>query len=191
MLCLKNSTDPGWIEAVKANLYITISDHAHCEKKAANTGMVLINKYPDKSELGFAMCDLIEDEIDHYRSVLKILDKRGEKLSRDTGDPYARDLFTQVRKNEPGRFLDHLLVAGIIEARSCERLQILAEHIEEPELKAFYKELADIEAGHYVTFTKIARLYYSNEEVKKRLDELSEFEAKLVENLTNEPTMHG
>jgi len=191
MLCLKNNTNPSWIEAVKNNLLVTISDHAHCEKKAANTGMVLLNKYPDKTDLGYAMCELIEEEIGHYRSVLQILEQMGHQLSRDTGDPYAKELFTIVRKNEPERFLDHLLVAGIIEARSCERLQILAENIDDTNLRKFYKDLADTEAGHYVTFTNIARNYFDKETVKARLDEMTDFEANIISNLTNEPTMHG
>lgn len=191
MLCLKNKTNPEWIEAVKNNLHVTISDHAHCEKKAANTGMVLLNKYPDKQDLGFAMCELIEEEIGHYRSVLEILQERGEVLGRDTGDPYAKELFSQINKNEPERFLDHLLIAGIIEARSCERLQILAENLEDKFLKNFYTELANTEAGHYVTFTNIARNYFSKEKVKSRLDELTDFEARIIEKLANEPTMHG
>lgn len=191
MLCLKNNTNPGWIEAVKNNLLVTISDHAHCEKKAANTGMVLLNKYPDKTDLGYAMCELIEEEIGHYRSVLQILEQMGHQLSRDTGDPYAKELFTIVRKNEPERFLDHLLVAGIIEARSCERLQILAENIDDTNLRKFYKDLADTEAGHYVTFTNIARNYFDKETVKARLDEMTDFESNIISNLTNEPTMHG
>jgi len=191
MLCLKNNTNPGWIESVKKNLLVTISDHAHCEKKAANTGMVLLNKYPDKTDLGYAMCELIEEEIGHYRSVLQILEQMGHQLSRDTGDPYAKELFTIVRKNEPERFLDHLLVAGIIEARSCERLQILAENVEDENLRKFYKDLADTEAGHYVTFTNIARKYFDKETVKARLDEMTDFEANIISNLTNEPTMHG
>lgn len=100
-------------------------------------------------------------------------------------------LVSQVRKNEPERMLDRLLVAGIIEARSCERLQILAENIKDEELKIFYKKLAETEAGHYVTFTKLARLYFDENRVKERLDELADLEADLINNLSNKPLMHG
>ncbi|MFN3694313.1 MAG: tRNA isopentenyl-2-thiomethyl-A-37 hydroxylase MiaE, partial [Ignavibacterium sp.] len=84
-----------------------------------------------------------------------------------------------------------LLTAGIIEARSCERLQILAENIQNEELKKFYKELSDSEAGHYVTFIKLAKLYFDEELVRKRLDELTQIEAEIVKNLPNKPLMHG
>ncbi len=191
MLCLKCDTNPEWIDAVKKDLNTTIADHAHCEKKAALTGMNLLNRYPDKTELAFAMSDLVEEEIGHFREVMKILNKRGFELTPDRGDDYAKTLFEKLRKNQPERFLDHLLVAGIIEARSCERLQILEMNIEDEELSSFYKTLAVSEAGHYTTFRKLAELYFNKEEVKSRLDELAEIEASLVKSLANEPTMHG
>jgi tRNA-(ms[2]io[6]A)-hydroxylase len=191
MLCLKCDTNPGWIEAVKKDLNITIADHAHCEKKAALTGMNLLNKYPEKTELAFAMSDLIEEEVGHFRSVMEILRNRGVVLTPDRSDEYARTLFEKLRKNQPERFMDHLLVAGIIEARSCERLQILEKNIEDATLSEFYKNLAASEAGHYVMFKKLAELYFDKEEVKNRLEELALLEAELVKSLPDYPTMHG
>jgi tRNA-(ms[2]io[6]A)-hydroxylase len=191
MLCLKNESNSGWIGVAKQHLIEVIIDHAHCEKKAAHTGMVMLSKYPEKTELCFAMADLVEEEIGHFRSVMQILERRNEKLTPDKGDEYARSLFTQLRKDEKHKLLDHLLIAGIIEARSCERLQILAKHIEDEELRKFYKNLADSEAGHYTTFVKLAKIYYDENEVKQRLDELTNYEADIVKRLKNEPTMHG
>lgn len=191
MLCLKNKSNPGWIKVALENLPSVIMDHAHCEKKAAGTGMSLLSTYFDKKEISLAMSDLVEEEIDHYRSVIRLLDKMNLTLGRDKGDEYAKSLLSFANKNEPMRMLDRLLTAGIIEARSCERLQILAENIEKEELKKFYKELSDSEAGHYMTFIKLAKLYFDEEMVKKRLDELTQIEAEIVKNLPNKPLMHG
>lgn len=191
MLCLKNKTNPGWIKVALENLPSVIIDHAHCEKKAAGTGMSLLSTYYDKKEISLTMADLIEEEVGHYRSVIQILDKMNLTLGRDEGDDYAKKLLSYVNKNEPLRMLDRLLTAGIIEARSCERLQILAENIEEPELKNFYKKLAESEAGHYVTFVKLAKLYFEESLVKQRLDELTTIEAQIINSLTNKPLMHG
>lgn len=191
MLCLKNKTKPEWIVSALSDLPSIISDHAHCEKKAAATGLSLLSTYFDKKEISYSMSDLIEEEISHYRSVINILDKKNLVLKRDSSDEYVKVLVSQVRKNEPERMLDRLLVAGIIEARSCERLQILAENIKDEELKIFYKKLAETEAGHYVTFTKLARLYFDENRVKERVDELADLEADLINNLSNKPLMHG
>lgn len=191
MLCLKNESNSGWIEAALNNLDSVIIDHAHCEKKAAQTGMNLINAYPDRTELTLAMADLVEEEIDHFRQVVKILERRNVKLTKDTGDDYAKELFKQLRKQKPVRLMDHLLVAGIIEARSCERLKILADNIEDPGLKDFYEDLFKSEAGHYVTFVKLAKLYFPEKDVDIRLDELTNIEAEIISSLSNKPLMHG
>lgn len=191
MLCLKNKTNPEWIKVALENLPSIIMDHAHCEKKAAGTGMSLLSTYYDKKEISLTMSDLVEEEISHYRSVIKLLDKMNLTLGRYEGDEYAKSLLSYVNKNEPMRMLDRLLTAGIIEARSCERLQILAENIENEDLRKFYKELSDSEAGHYVTFIKLAKLYFDEELVRKRLDELTQIEAEIVKNLPNKPLMHG
>jgi len=191
MLCLKCDTKPGWIEAVKKDLSITMIDHAHAEKKAAATGLALINRYPEKTDLAFEMSNLIEEEIGHFRTVLEILEKRGIPLSKDKGDDYVKALFSKMNRNEPNRFLDHLLIAGIIEARSCERLQILEQNIDDIELKKLYHDLFPTEAGHYMMFVKLAKNYFDDDLVEKRLDELAEFECSIVKSLPNIPTMHG
>ncbi len=191
MLCLKCDTNPEWIEAVKNNLPTTMMDHAHAEKKAAATGLALINRYPGKTDLALEMSNLIEEEIGHFRTVLKILDKREIQLSKDKGDDYVKALFSQMNKNEPDRFLDHLLIAGIIEARSCERLQILEQNIEDAELKKLYHDLFPTEAGHYTMFVKLAKKYFDNDKVEKRLIELAEFECSIIKSLSSSPTMHG
>ncbi len=191
MLCLKCDTNPEWIEAVKKNLSVTMIDHAHAEKKAAATGLALINKYPERTDLALEMSNLIEEEIDHFRTVLEILDRKGIALTKDKGDDYVKALFTQMNKNEPERLLDHLLIAGIIEARSCERLQILEENIDDDELKKLYHDLFPTEAGHYMMFIKLAKKYFDDETVDIRLNELSEFECTVIKSLPNIATMHG
>ncbi|MCK5457051.1 MAG: hypothetical protein KAI45_07980, partial [Melioribacteraceae bacterium] len=142
-------------------------------------------------DLAFEMSNLIEEEIGHFRTVLKILEKRKIPLSKDKGDDYVKALFSKMNRNEPDRFLDHLLIAGIIEARSCERLQILELNIDDIELKKLYHDLFPTEAGHYMMFVKLAKYYFDDDLVEKRLDELAEFECSIVKSLPNIPTMHG
>lgn len=191
MLCLECKTNPEWVTVALGHLDQILADHAHCEKKAAATGMSLISTYPENNELLLAMSDLVEEEIGHFRSVITIMQKKGITLTRDRGDEYVKKLVDQIRKNEPERFLDRLLIAGIIEARSCERLQLLAAALPDLELAAFYKGLADTEAGHYMTFVKLAKLRFNDTVVKQRLNELALFEKEIVENSPNLPLMHG
>lgn len=191
MLCLKGKTNKKWIKAAKSDLNSVLIDHAHCEKKAAATGMSLLSRYTTYHDICIAMSELVEEEMEHYRSVVQIMTEMGITMTPDKGDEYVNKLLKHVRKNEPEKMLDRLLTAGLIEARSCERLKILGENLEDPMLSKFYTDLSASEAGHYMTFIKLAQNYFPEETVKQRLDELTELEQKIIESLPNIPLIHG
>ena len=192
MLCLKCDTNNEWVEVAAQNLDSIMIDHAHCERKAAANGMSMILRYPEKSELVKEMMDLIDEEMSHFRFVFNELQKRGITMTRDKGDKYAQMLTEQIRKQEPYKLLDLLLIDALIEARSCERFLLLSKSELVPEdLRKVYHDLFVSEAGHYRTFTDIARLYFPVDVVKSRLEELSDFEAEIVKSLPNLPTVHG
>lgn len=192
MLCLQTPSNPEWAEIASKNLDLILIDHAHCEKKAAANAMSMISRYPDRDKLVLEMIDLWQEESEHFAFVYREMRKRDIALTKDRGDRYVQELSHHVRKNEPGRFLDLLLVDALIEARSCERFSILAKTESLPQdLRALYQSLLASEAGHYRTFTDIAREYFPNDEVKERLHELAALEADIVRNLPCDPTMHG
>jgi tRNA-(ms[2]io[6]A)-hydroxylase len=191
VLCLKTSTRPTWLAAANADLASLLIDHAHCEKKAAATALGLINRYPERSELVTRMLAHAKEELEHFEIIHRILEQRGIIFTRDEGNRYAQELHVLVRKNDPERLIDLLLVAAIIEARSCERFAILAEHCVDEELRDVYKSLLASEAGHYTLFTDLARMYGGAEVARVRLGELAAAEGAIVENLNDRPTMHG
>lgn len=192
MLCLKCETNKEWVGIASRNLESIMIDHAHCERKAASNGMSMILRYPEKTELVKEMMDLIDEEMSHFRFVFNELQARGITMTRDTGDRYAQLLSEHIRKQEPHKLLDLLLVDALIEARSCERFLLLSKSESIPEdLRKVYHDLFVSEAGHYRTFTDIARLYFPAETVKTRLEELADLEAEIVKGLQNLPTVHG
>ncbi|RPI67907.1 MAG: hypothetical protein EHM43_06320 [Ignavibacteriae bacterium] len=153
--------------------------------------MALINRYPERMRLIKDMIDLAKEELDHFEIVVKVLEERGVALTKDTGNTYAQRLHEHIRKAEPLRLLDALIVGAFIEARSCERFSLLADHAPTEEMRALYKSLLASEAGHYRAYTDIAREYFPVEEVKARLEEFGSIEADIIASLTNQPTMHG
>lgn len=191
MLGLQCESNSDWISRIKDSAGLLLSDHAHCEKKAALMAISLLNRYPDKTELVDAMTDLAIEEMHHFAMVTKKLKERGLTLLRDDGDSYAQALNEYVSKQEPKRFLDRLIIASLIEARSCERFQLLADNVEDDDLKQFYTSLLASEARHRNLFLKLARLYFPIDEVALRLNELESIEAELVRSLPNETAMHG
>ncbi len=191
MLGLQCESNAEWIDRVKGDTSLLLADHAHCEKKAATMAISLLNRYPDRRELVDAMSDLAIEEMSHFKMATRKLAERDLPLLRDPGDPYAQALTEHIRKQEPARFLDRLIVCSLIEARSCERFRLLSEHAEDEDLRSFYASLLASEAWHRNLFLKLARSYFPEGDVETRLAELQQTEALLVRSLPSEPTMHG
>ncbi|PLX28919.1 MAG: tRNA 2-methylthio-N6-isopentenyl adenosine(37) hydroxylase MiaE [Ignavibacteria bacterium] len=191
MLNLRCDSNPEWAPAAAADLETLLSDHVHAEKKAAVTAISLINRYPERTLLVDHMIAHAQEELEHFSLVMGQLKLRGWTLRHDTADPYVNKLLSHARTSEPGRLLDSLIVAALIEARSCERFQLLIAELPEGELRDLFESLMPTEAHHYTMFMNLAREYYSNDEVDQRFAEMAEFEADIVRSLPNEPRMHG
>jgi tRNA 2-(methylsulfanyl)-N6-isopentenyladenosine37 hydroxylase len=191
MLGLQCSSSEEWIRAVNDDPAAVLIDHAHCEKKAATMAISILNRYPEKQELVEAMAELASEEMEHLSLVLFKLRERGIPFRHDPGDSYVQALHNNIRKQEPGRLLDTLIVSSLVEARSCERFQLLSESVDDPDLSKFYRSLLESEAQHRTLFLKLARMYFARETVDKRLAELSAIEASIIQGLAHAPTMHG
>ena len=68
------------------------------------------------------------------------------------------------------RFLDKLLLASVLECRGAERFKLIADALEDVELKRFYKALWTSEAKHGHVFVAFALVYFDETEVYKRLE---------------------
>ena len=189
ILKLKLPTDPRWVNIAEKNIREILVDHAYCEQKAATSGISLIVKYPDKSRLVEEMTALVAEEWSHFERVLAELKKRGYELGRNRPDEYVVALSQHIRKGDKRerQLMDHLLVNALIEARSCERFKLLWKNIPDAGLQQFYYELMASEAGHYVSFVKLAKEYMPAAVVDARLQELLKIEADIISNLEHRP----
>lgn len=191
MLNLLSSSQDRWLAQVRQNLDQVLIDHAHCEKKAAGTAMNLIFHYVENEELCREMTAIVSEELEHFHMVLAVLKSRGIKFRRLTPSSYGSQLHELIRKHEPQRAIDRLLVAGLIEARSCERFGILRDHLPDAELASFYGGLFESEARHHATYVRLARMYGEADEVSTRLAELSQAETKIISTGDLLPRMHS
>lgn len=187
---LKAPTSPKWLPLALERFDDVLVDHAHCEKKAAANALSLLQVYPDVPGLPAQMARLAREESAHLAKVLELIEERGLTLGRDAGDPYAKALQELMRNGSRERRLDRLLVAGIIESRSHERLQLLADALTEPALKRLYAELARSEDGHQKLFVRLAKNVEEEQAVDARLDALLAAEAQLVTRLPIRPAIH-
>jgi tRNA 2-(methylsulfanyl)-N6-isopentenyladenosine37 hydroxylase len=191
MLNLKSNTSPNWLSVVEANLDEVLLDHAHCEKKAAGTAMNLIFAYVDHVELVKALSSIVVEELEHFRLVIDLLQSRGVRFRRLKPSSYGARLGELVRKQEPQRAVDRLLIAGLIEARSCERFALLKDRLSDRSLAAFYDNLFESEARHHSTYVHLATLFMPLHTVHQRLDELADSEAAIIERGDDPPRMHS
>ena len=182
MLHLATASRPDWIAEALADVETLLLDHAHCEKKAASTAINLIFRYTDRTELMAPLSALAREELIHFEEVLKVLAQRGIEFRRLEPSRYAPRVLAAARKKEPHRLLDTLLCCSLIEARSCERIQLLAEALQEdePQLAEMYAELFKSEARHHGTYVELATRFFPREEVRARLEELAAHEAEVL-----------
>jgi len=185
---LRSTTDPRWTEVAVAGLAATLADHAHCEKKAAASALKLVADHPGRPELVRALAKLAQDELQHFLAVLAELGRLGVALPPDPGDPYAQALVRLVRGGA-GALVDRLLVSALIEARSCERLLLLAGALPDPRLRELYARLARSEAGHERLFVDLA-VAEAGDGARARLDALARAEAEIVGALPLLPRIH-
>lgn len=193
MLGLQLPTDPRWVNLAESNLEALLTDHAYCEQKAASNAISLVITYPDKTELVRTLLPIAREELEHFEQVHDLILRQGYSLGFERKDAYVNELLSFVRKGQ-GRdvaLLDRLLFAAMIEARSCERFKMLSEKIENEELRIFYRNLMESEAGHYTTFIKLAKVYFPKEEVHERWNAFLAFEASIMEHYSRNETMHG
>lgn len=182
MLGLKLATDPRWANLVEKSIEEVLVDHAYCEQKAASTCISLIVKYPDFEGIVEELTPIVAEEWSHFRMVLNELKKRGLELGLIRKDEYVLRITKIIIKSKSlqENLVERLLLAGLIEARSCERFRLLSEEINDESLREFYRKLMISEAGHYRLFLDLARKHSSDEHVKTRFDEMLTQEAEIL-----------
>lgn len=185
------TTDPTWAPRAAAAIPEILVDHAHCEKKAASTALNLIFRYPDRPQLMAPLSRLAREELAHFEEVLEHLEARGIPFGRLRPSPYAGKLMACVREREPHRLLDTLLCCAFIEARSCERMKLLADALTDPALIKLYRGLLAAEARHHQLYLELALTIASEAEVEVRLAEVAAHEGRVILDGPSEPRLHN
>ena len=170
-----------WLEQANARPMEVLIDHAHCERKAAGFATQLMFRYLCEPGLGEVLSPLAREELEHFEQVLALLKQKGRYLEPLQSSGYGAALSKQVRKEEPARMLDSFLVAGLIEARSHERMALLAEHSPDEDLRNLYSDLLRSEARHFGIYWSLADCRWPRDVLMSRLEYLAEAESKALE----------
>lgn len=144
------------------------------------------------------MLALAGEEMLHFRQVLDLLDARGVSLTRPEADRYVNLLRRRCTSDGKGlgALGDHLLIAAFVEARSCERLRLLAEELSSrPEnevrrLADFYRRLATAEGRHWELFHQLAQGTVAVSRLGRRVEQIATMEAEIMTSLPPGARMH-
>lgn len=173
------ATPEAWCDAALANQELLLIDHAQCEKKAASTAMSLMYRYVDRPLLLTKMSQLAREELLHFEQVVKLMEARGVVYRHLSAARYAEGLRSHVRRDDPERLIDILIVGAFIEARSCERFARLIPRLDD-ELAKFYRSLVKSEGRHYEDYLMLAR-YFATDSIDARIAFFAERERELIE----------
>ncbi len=187
---LRRASSPEWLATVLDDFDAFLLDHATCERKASATALSLLSHYPDRRELVLQMVELAREELEHFHRVLRVIYARGLVLTGDRKDVYVGALRKEIRSGSSAYFLDRLLIAGIVEARGCERFGMIADALGSGELKELYISITRSEARHRELFHKLAETYFDRLEVEQREDTLLDREAEILAGLPLRPGLH-
>jgi tRNA-(ms[2]io[6]A)-hydroxylase len=180
---LRAATPMAWAQHAAREWRTLLADHANCEKKAASTALALMFAYPEDRSLCMALARLAREELRHYEQVQKLMGKMEVRVQRLPPGRYAGALRARLAAHEPRRKRDLLLSGALIEARSCERFEVLVPLLA-PELADFYAALAESERRHAGLYLDLARADVKGDDdaaaLLRRLGELAVVEADLI-----------
>ena len=193
MLGLQFETATSWAEIAEDNLEQILTDHAFAEQKASANAISIIINYSEETDLVKDMSDIAIEELEHFRMVHQLMIQRGFVLGREQHNDYAKSLqkFFPKTKDRRTALINRLLVAALIEARSCERFKVFSENMLDEELSKFYKDLMVSEANHYTLFLRYARKYMDRKIVDEKWKSLLAFEAEMMKSRGTKATVHG
>ena len=188
---LSSETSDQWVNLALSHPLEILIDHAHCERKAAGVAIQLMFRYPTEPDLAEVLSPIAREELEHFEKILYFLKDIGHSLKALKPPPYGAELAKNIRKEEPNRMLDSFLIAGLIEARSHERLSLLALNSEKKSFKVLYESLLESEARHFGIYWKLAQTKFSKNKTFKRLEELSNIESEILSKTCNMPRVHS
>lgn len=190
MFDLRRASRPEWLSTVLGDLNSFLVDHAACERKASALGMSFVVHYPDRHEMLDELIAFSREELEHFHIMYRVLRDRGLTFANDYQDEYVGALRRLVRTGREERLLDMLVLAGVVEARGCERMGLVRDALPDGELQRVYEELTRAEARHHGLFFRLARLYFSEAQISERSEYFLDQEVRIIEAQPLLPRLH-
>ena len=156
MELLLAATPEAWLQEAVRQRDLLVIDHANCEKKAASTALALMFTYAEDERLTLQLSRLAREELRHFEQVDKLMQQLAVPAMRMPAGRYAAELRRGLATGSALRKVDLMLAGALIEARSCERFELLAPRLPAP-LGGFYGDLAVAERRHHELYLQLGR----------------------------------
>lgn len=187
---LTKPTPELWFKVSSDNIQTILLDHAWCERKAAQTAFSLLNK-TDDPKVQTKLSKLIREEMRHFEMMLPWLGQYKVKWGHLSPPRYAKALMDNRQSGAESRLLDTLVIASLIEARSCERFAGLVSYLPD-DLGSFYHKLMQAEKRHVGVYLDISRMMgFGQREINESLSRQSEFESEVIYQKENVIRFHS
>lgn len=194
MIELAWETPIHWAQRALERPLELLSDHAHCELRAAASAQAMIVKNPGQTGMVQRLGAIAIEELEHFRQVMRLLEELGGALRPALPNPYMAELLGRSAQTRSHGLLDRLLIAGLIERRSLERFELLGQAAAQAGIErvaALYEDLGPSERGHALTFVDLAREAYPEADVEGRLGALRALEGEIMSALGFEARIHS
>jgi tRNA-(ms[2]io[6]A)-hydroxylase len=188
------ATSPDWARLAAGNLPVFLADHAVCEQQVAQYALALAGWYPDDFELVEAAANLAAEEIQHFRRVVAILNRRHLPTGGRRANRWVQALRARIEPRQgPWTKVDRLLFGAIVEARSCERFTRLLEvvHESDPEVARLLADLGPAEKRHWELFYRLAGREVEATALAERWSSWLDLDRELAAQAGIAPTVHG
>ena len=188
---LKYITPIEWAVQAANDIDSFLQDHADAERKVANMCLSLIAKYPNRVEIIDELIQISVEELLHFKQVYSLIRYRGNELNGVfQKDPYIKGLMPILRSDSNLLFMDRLIIASVAELRGSERFKLISEVVDDNKIAKFYKNLHIQELEHITSFINMAKLYFTDDEVDQRVEEILIKEAEVTSSLPWRSAIH-
>jgi tRNA-(ms[2]io[6]A)-hydroxylase len=187
------ATPPQWAAAMLPHVGELLVEQAQLEKKAAAAAVQFLFRLPVGPASLRELSALAREELVHFERTVQLLQRRGIASAPQQPSPYAERLKAVAAGALAERLADELLVAAAIEARSRERLGLLAVAFrdQDPALAGFYADLAAAEARHAPLYAQLAAEVVGPQRVAQRQRAVLQHEAAVLRALPWAPRLHS
>ena len=182
-------TPDSWVANAVEYQSILLIDHANCERKAASSALSMIYRYGDRCEFALQLSKIVREEMRHFEQVRALMLDLHIEYVHLSPSKYARTLHKHTREQNPSK-IDDLLVAAIIEARSYERFELL-QRVLDGKIAKLYQKLQESEYRHFITYLDLAKQVIQEATVRRRVQEILQYEAHLISGLDNQFRFHS